>query len=98
MIVCYILYNLSADKYYIGFTQESVIERLEKHNSGFYDKSYTAGISGDWEIYLLIECASVSQALKIEKHIKAMKSIKYIQNLKVYPEIIEKLKDKYKST
>jgi len=98
MIVCYILYNLSADKYYIGFTQESVIERLEKHNSGFYNNSYTSGISGNWEIYLLIQCASASQALKIERHIKAMKSKKYIQNLKIYPEIIEKLKNKYMST
>ncbi|MEL1245252.1 GIY-YIG nuclease family protein [Flavobacterium sp. DGU11] len=96
MIACYILYNLFSNKYYVGFTQESMDERLEKHNSGFYDKSYTATIAGKWEVYILIECMSVSQALKIEKHIKAMKSKKYIQNLKVYPEIIDNLKQKYK--
>ena len=98
VIACYILHNSSLDKFYTGFTQESIEERLEKHDTGLYGKSYTANLSGKWELFLLIECYSASQALKIEKHIKAMKSKKYIQNLKIYPEIIEKLKDRYKST
>jgi putative endonuclease len=29
--------------------------------------------------------------MKIERHIKKMKSKKYIQNLKKYPEMVEKL-------
>ena len=33
--------------------------------------------------------------MAVEEHIKSMKSKKYIQNLKKYPEMVEKLKDKY---
>ena len=39
-----------------------------------------------------------TQALAIEKHIKSMKSRKYLENLKKYPEITEKLKQLYKCT
>lgn len=38
---------------------------------------------------------SMSQALKIEDHIKRMKSVKYFQSLNAYPEMSEKLKQKY---
>ncbi|PXY38851.1 excinuclease ABC subunit C, partial [Flavobacterium cheongpyeongense] len=36
------------------------------------------------------------QALAIEKHIKDMKSKIYIENLLRYPEVINKLLEKYK--
>lgn len=67
--------------------------RLKQHNSGFYDNSYTKR-TNDWKEYLLIECDNKSQSLKIEKHLKKMKSVTYIKNLKEYPEIILKLKEK----
>ena len=35
------------------------------------------------------------QSMKMEKHVKKMKSRKYIQNLKAYPEIFKKLKLKF---
>jgi len=38
------------------------------------------------------------QARKIEKQIKRMKSKKYIENLKKYPDIVKKLIEKYKQT
>ena len=74
--------------------QDSFEERLKKHNSGFYKEAYTR-FATDWELYLLIECSTVSQALCVEKHIKKMKSKVYIMNLKKYPEMIEKLIDKF---
>jgi putative endonuclease len=37
----------------------------------------------------------MKQALRIEKHIKNMKSKKYIEDIKKYPEITERLKEKY---
>jgi putative endonuclease len=40
---------------------------------------------------MLIPCESVTQAILIEKRIKKMKSRKYIENLKKYPEMIEKI-------
>ena len=94
MIVCYILYSKSLDKYYIGFSQESMESRLKKHNISFYEKAFTT-VTLDWEIYLVIICQTISQAIKIEKHIKKMKSRVYIENLLRYPEMIEKLQQKF---
>ncbi len=71
-----------------------LISRIEKHNIGFYGKKFTS-VTSDCELYLSIECKSVSQAVRIEKHIKRMKSRKYIQNLKAHPEIAERLKLKH---
>ena len=51
-------------------------------------------IAEDWELFLKIECKDIFEARKIERHIKKMKSKKYLENLKKYPEIIKKLKEK----
>jgi putative endonuclease len=72
-------------------------ERLFKHNSRFYDKTYSS-FTADWQLLLKIECVSVNQAIQIEKHIKRMKSKVYIENLKKYPEMVEKLLNLYRST
>ena len=90
MIACYILYSTSLDRYYTGITQESIENRLELHNNSGYGNHYTSQ-SSDWEVFLVIPCISVSQSMKIERHIKKMKSRMYIQNLKKYPEMVEKL-------
>jgi putative endonuclease len=85
----YILFSKSLSKFYVG--ESSLLdERVKEHNNGKYGKSITKQVN-DWEIYLLIELENRNQALKIEKKIKSMKSSKYIENLKKYPEIIEKL-------
>ncbi|MBN8567031.1 MAG: GIY-YIG nuclease family protein [Flavobacteriales bacterium] len=97
MPYCYILYSPSKNTYYIGFTQTDLTERIFKHNSGFYDKTYSS-YCNDWILYLSIECVDASQAMKIEKHIKRMKSKVYIENLKKYPEIVVRLLKSYKST
>jgi len=94
MASCYILYSASIDRYYVGSTTLPVEDRLVRHNEGYYDKKWTdQGVP--WIMYLSIPCDSMTQACDIEKHIKRMKSRVYIQNLKAYPEIIEKLKTKY---
>ena len=87
---CYILYSKSSNKYYIGYTSD-IDERIKLHNRGhFGGKSYT-NKADDWEIYLLIPCKSIEQAVSIESRIKKMKSRKYIENLKKYPEMVEKI-------
>ncbi len=87
---CYIIYSKSIDKYYIGYTS-NLEERLELHNTGhFGGRSFTSK-SSDWEIYLVISCGTVEQAVFMESKIKKMKSRTYIENLKKYPEIVEKL-------
>ena len=90
----YIIYSNKLDKYYIGETID-VVERLVQHNQGYFAKSFTSK-TNDWSLFLRIDCDSRVQARKIESHIKRMKSRKYIENLKSYPEMISKLKEKYK--
>jgi putative endonuclease len=64
---------------------------IELHNTGqFGGKSYTH-ITSDWELFLLIPCETITQAIYIELRIKNMKSRKYIENLKKYPEIVERI-------
>jgi putative endonuclease len=88
---CYILYSKSFDRYYVGYTSD-IEERLQLHNTGYFGgKSYTH-LTSDWELYLLIPCNTIKQAVFIESKIKKMKSRKYIENLKKYPEMITKLK------
>ncbi len=94
MITGYIIYSPSVDAFYIGVTQEGIEHRLLKHNQSDYVNHFTSK-AHDWQLFLLLPCDSVAQSMKIEKHIKSMKSRKYIQNLKTYPEIFEKLKIKY---
>ena len=93
MITCYIIYSKLLDKYYVGITQLGIESRLVKHNSSYYDKTFSA-ITSDWAVYLLIPCDTVSQSIRLEKHIKKMKSRVYIENLLRYPEMIEKLLQK----
>jgi len=90
----YILYSKLIDGYYIGEAVD-LEERMEQHNLGFYETAYTKKAK-DWILYYFIKCNSRFQARKIETHIKKMKSKTYIQNLKKYPEITKKFKDRYK--
>jgi putative endonuclease len=94
-MIVYIIYSNQLDTYYTGFCQEDFESRLQKHCNGFYDNSYTKK-TNDWQLFLLIECQSKKQALQIEKHIKKMKSKVYIKNLALFPEMIHKLKTKFK--
>jgi putative endonuclease len=87
---CYILFSKLLNRYYVGYTSD-IVERIKLHNSGhFGGKSFT-NKSADWEIYFLIPCKSIEQAVAIESGIKRMKSRKYIENLKRYPEMVEKI-------
>ena len=47
-------------------------------------------------LFFSYENLEYKQARNIESHIKKMKSKVYIENLVKYPEIIERLKEKYK--
>jgi putative endonuclease len=82
MNICYIIYSPSFE------------ERILKHNAKQYGQKYTS-FTNDWKLFISIECSTVTQAMAVEKHIKKMKSRVYIQNLKTYPGIIEKLLQKY---
>jgi len=93
MAAVYILYSQSLDKYYIGSCIE-VTERLDQHLSKIFPGAFTAK-ADDWIIFFSLINLSYKQARSIESHIKNMKSKKYIQNLKRYPEILQNLINLY---
>jgi putative endonuclease len=94
MYYVYIIYSNYLNSYYIGYCENNISQRIEKHNQGYYHNAYTKK-ANDLILFFDISCNTLSQALKIEKHIKKMKSRIYFENLKKYPEIKEKLIQKY---
>ena len=93
-MTCYILYSPTLDSYYVGITTSAIEVRLSQHNESSYGKKYTSKAK-DWEIYFEIKCDCSAQGVNLERHIKRMKSRTYLENLKKYPELSEKLKLKY---
>ena len=85
----YILYSEKLNKFYVGFTSDFEV-RLEFHLQGD-DLSRFTRRATDWKLYLQLACKSKEQAMKVELHIKSMKSSTYIRNLKQYPELVSKL-------
>jgi putative endonuclease len=91
MYTVYIIFSKKLNRNYIGLTHEDLQERIHKHNIQQYgDFRFTAKAS-DWELRFRINCLSMSQARKIELHLKSMKSKVYLENLMKYPEMTEKL-------
>jgi putative endonuclease len=93
MYFVYIIYSTKLDRYYTGITHD-VEQRVARHNSDYYENKWTSR-GKPWALYMQIECEDRKAAEKIEGHIKRMKSKQYIQNLRQYPEIIDRLKLKY---
>lgn len=93
---CYIIFSKKLNRFYIGVCQDDLLERLKRHNEHSYGLHRFTAKAIDWELFLNIECDSYSQSIKIERHIKNMKSKAYIKNLLLFPEIIAKLKEKHK--
>jgi len=87
---CYIIYSKLLNHYYVGYTSE-FNERLKLHNTGNFGKKSFTHKAKDWEIFLMIPCETIEQAVFIESRIKKMKSRKYIENLKKYPEVVDKI-------
>jgi len=69
---------------------------LESHLKEYYGKTKFTSKVKDWELYYSIECETKEQAMKIERHLKRMKSKMYYRNLKKYPENAVKLLERYK--
>jgi putative endonuclease len=90
----YILYSQKLSKYYTGATSDSPQERLDRHLQHYYQRKFTAK-ADDWILFMSIGCTSMQQALAIEQHIKKMKASHYIENLRQYPELVEKLLSRY---
>ena len=71
----YIIFSISLDKYYIGYTTD-LVKRLGEHNNGF--STFTSKAS-DWVLKYQKRFPERELALKREKEIKNKKSRKYIE-------------------
>jgi putative endonuclease len=95
MNCCYILYSEKLQRHYVGACHDDLAIRIQKHNTHQYGEHRFTAKASDWELKVVINCATYSQAMKLEKHIKNMKSSVYIDNLIKYPEMVQKLLEKY---
>jgi putative endonuclease len=93
MASAYILYSIKLDRFYTGSCREFQF-RFEDHLGKVYPGAFTSN-SDDWQLFLLVENLTYTQARAIENHIKKMKSRQYIQNLVKFPRILARLKAKY---
>ena len=77
MFFVYILYSKSADRYYVGQT-ENLERRLQFHNSGgvFSTKPY-----GPWELKYSENFSTRAEAMRREREIKNYKKRSYIESL-----------------
>lgn len=81
-MTCYILWSSTLKSYYVGSTTTLITERLSMHNTYYYGKNSYSSKASDWEVFHTISCENKGQMLKIEKHIKSMKSRLYVEDLK----------------
>ena len=93
MAFVYVLKSAQLNRYYTGSCL-NLEERFAEHLAGKYSSSFTSKAS-DWEVFLALEGLTYLQSRDIEMHIKRMKSSKYIENLKRYPEMHEQLIRRY---
>jgi len=93
MASVYILFSPKLKRFYTGSCND-LTYRVEQHLNKYFFKSFTSK-ADDWELFFVLDHLGYAQARMIEKHIKRMKSKAYIQNLKKYPEIVERLILKY---
>ena len=77
MFYVYILYSLSLNKYYVGYSS-GVGGRVYKHNAKH--KGFTAAAK-DWQVVYTEAFNSKAEATKREKQIKQWKSRTAIENL-----------------
>ncbi|MBB5394564.1 GIY-YIG nuclease family protein [Mucilaginibacter sp. AK015] len=92
MASVYILFSKELNRYYIGSCKD-LPDRMKQHTNKDFVNSFTAKCN-DWVFSLSIDNLEYQQARLIESY-KRMKSKNYIENLKNYPEVIERLNLKY---
>ncbi|MCH8475519.1 MAG: GIY-YIG nuclease family protein [Opitutales bacterium] len=77
MYFTYILKSSSNNRYYIGYSSD-LDERLQKHNAG-YSKATKSGVP--WNIVWSHSFDSKSDAIKLEKWLKKMKSAEFLDKV-----------------
>jgi putative endonuclease len=81
MFYVYILFSKTANKYYIGHTDD-VQRRLSEHNDPLASTGKFCAKNGPWEIvFVQSDFVTRADAMKREKQIKSWKSRKKIEEL-----------------
>ena len=93
MACCYIIYSVKINKFYIGASHEAFDARMLSHLNSKYGSQHFTSQVNDWEPFLVIDVNDYSQAIRLERKIKGMKSRTYISNLKKYPELLQRIID-----
>ena len=89
----YILYSPKIDKFYIGYTG-NISNRLAYHNDVLRNKIWTKrGIP--WELYFHMNDLGRSQAMKIEKHLKKMKSRSFFEDISKRKDLALELRERF---
>jgi putative endonuclease len=79
MYYLYILYSGTADKYYVGYSNNPG-RRLQEHN--FSDRITYTSKHRPWVLKAVFSCGEIEgEAMQIEKFIKKQKSRKLIERL-----------------
>ncbi len=71
MFTTYILHSDKIDKYYIGYTGDSLTERIRRHNTKH--KGFT-GKTNDWKMVFSLKFETKKEAYAFERKIKKWKS------------------------
>jgi putative endonuclease len=88
---CYILKSEKLRRFYTGVCQDDLDERISKHNQKLYGSHRYTAKANDWQLFLSIQLDDFAHAVRLERKIKSMKSRKFIENLKKYPELLNKV-------
>jgi len=76
--IFYILYSAISNKYYVGYTTESIETRIRKHNT---NHAGFTGRSKDWKLVYSEHYPSKELAYAREREVKGWKSKTRIQKL-----------------
>lgn len=80
MYYIYILYSVSSDLFYVGYTVDYK-RRLNEHNEQDASNTFTSK-HRPWTLKAVFECSMIEKdAMKTERFIKKQKSRKLIENL-----------------
>ncbi|HQO49162.1 MAG TPA: hypothetical protein PK939_01950 [Bacteroidales bacterium] len=88
-----LLYHFQSKAWQVLYRRcrEDLPGRILHHNAHLYGNHRFTAAASDWELFLAIPVKDYSHAIRLERLIKAMKSAKYIRNLKKYPALVEKI-------
>lgn len=89
----YIIRSIKDDSFYIGKTFD-LEQRILYHNTEELNEG-TSKSGIPWKYFFTLEVKSYFLAGKLEKHLKEVQSEEYCEDLVKYPEISQKLIEKY---